>query len=927
MRVTPVPRRLAAAAAAAAVTLTGLITLAPTANAAVDAPGLELLTSDIDPAQPRADVLRVAVVSDFGACGYGIPAKCADQNAVADMIHSWNPDFILTGGDNNQQQATEEQVRLSAEPYMADIEAGKFFPIFGNHDFGNTCDAVGAQYSMQYFKVPLSYRAVLGNGLLEWVNPNGACQTSNGTRMPAIYDDYLATVQNSRASWVLTGVHQPPYSSGVSGNNINRRWAIQPQVDLLISGHDHHTEHIITPDGDNLVLTGNGGDGTTRLFTPTTGSQWRDNKHLGAMRLTITPETLRAEFVALGGETQYEFTLGHDADGDTIVLDQSEVDPGGGTDPNPAVPAKREVSFDVAAGTSDGLTAVQYPDGPWTQAEVDGRRAIQLQRNPMGGANQLYLQVDDAAMSGGPFGMEAEVTYRSPVAGSFNLQHENAAIGEAYSPATPVAIAGSQVGTWQTATIPLPAAAFNNRQNGGSDLRLTAPANLPLAISAITIRSTAPAGVTARMVAGQEPDGLAPVEYSSGPFTWGVADGRQVLQTLPNPESTTSGNLYMAVDDRYLSGGPQRAWLVLTYLPQSAGRFQVQYENAAVGTTYYNATAVEVTADQVGTWQTTTVDLPDAAFNNRQNGAADFRLRLPQNYPMAIAEMRLTTIDPANTPDPPTEEEPPTIPGSVLNPVSWSAERAGGLDPIAYGSGPFTLESDDTGGYLQVQRNTINSGNNLYLTADDAMLYGGPHEVWFTVEYRSPVEGRFELQYEDAVTGAAYLSTDPVTVTAGDVGVWKSATWHLPAAQFQNRQNGGADLRLRGADNLPLQIRSMRISPTDPAITPPQPTGPMTIRDTSVTARVPAKGNAVAQVVLTLQCSTDKPWCRERVTVTYEGETIDSKQVTIEADASRQLTLNFRGGAREALRAGADITLDVQIGDATSRVTVTPLAG
>jgi hypothetical protein len=276
-------------------------------------------------------------------------------------------------------------------------------------------------------------------------------------------------------------------------------------------------------------------------------------------------------------------------------------------------------------------------------------------------------------------------------------------------------------------------------------------ANLPLAISAITIRSTAPDGVTARMVAGQEPDGLAPVEYSSGPFTWGEADGRQVLQTQANPESTTSGNLYMAVDDRYLSGGPQRAWLVLTYLPQAAGRFQVQYENAAVGTTYYNATAVEVTADQVGTWQTTTVDLPDAAFNNRQNGAADFRLRLPQNYPMAISEMRLTTIDPADTPtDPPTEEEPPTIPGSVLNPVSWSPERAGGLGPIAYESGPFTVESDGTGSYLQVQRNTINSGNNLYLTADDATLFGGPHEVWFTIEYRSPVEGTFELQYEDA---------------------------------------------------------------------------------------------------------------------------------------------------------------------------------
>ncbi|SCL39352.1 hypothetical protein GA0074692_5333 [Micromonospora pallida] len=98
----------------------------------------------------------------------------------------------------------------------------------------------------------------------------------------------------------------------------------------------------------------------------------------------------------------------------------------------------------------------------------------------------------------------------------------------------------------------------------------------------------------------------------------------------------------------------------------------------------------------------------------------------------------------------------------------------------------------------------------------------------------------------------------------------------------------------------------------------------MTIRDTTVKARVQAEGNAVAQVVLTLQCRTDKPWCRERVTVTHKGETIDSKQVTIEADATRELTLNFRGPAREALRAGPAITLDVQIGDATSHVTVTP---
>ena len=669
MLTTPAHRRLAATAAASALALTGLVAVGPLASAATipAEAGLELITDDIDPTQPRAEALNVAVISDYGACGFGIPEKCADENAVADMVHSWDPDFILTGGDNNQQQATEEQVRVSLEPYMQDIQAGIFFPVFGNHDFGNSCDAEGAKYSMEYMKVPLSYRAVLGNGLLEWVNPNGACETSDGDRMPAIYDDYVATVENSDATWVLTGVHQPPYSSGKSGNNLNRRWAIHPEVDLMISGHDHHAEHIITPDGDNLVVTGNGGDGTTDLFAPTTGSQWRDNENLGAMRLTITEETLRAEFVALGGETMYEFTLGHDADGDTVVLDQSDVDaPDPVTDPNPAVPARSEVSFDVAAGKQDGLKPVQFNDGPWEQAEVGGRQAVQLLRNPDGGGNHLYLHVDDAAMSGGPYDMEAEVTYRSDVAGSFTLQYENGATGEAYSRATGLRVEPDQVGAWQTGTIALPAASFNNRQNGSSDLRVLASDNLPVAISAITIRSTAAA-----------------------------------------------------------------------------------------------------------------------------------------------------PTDPADPADP-----APTVPGSVLNPVSWTPDEAAGFGPIEYESGPFTIETDDTGSYLQVQRNPVNAGNNLYLGADDSKLFGGPHDVWFTIEYRSPVAGQIVLQYDDATTGTAYHSADPIVVAEEDVNTWQTATVHLPAALFQNRQNGSADMRLRGGDNLPFQIRSIDISTEKPAEEP-----------------------------------------------------------------------------------------------------------
>lgn len=827
---------IATTAVAAAIAVSGA--LAGTTAQAQPA-GLELITPDIDATRPKADEVNFAIVSDHAGCSWGEDtSKCADQWAVADMIRSWNPDFILTAGDNDQQQATEEQVQRSIKPYLENVEAGNIFPIFGNHDYGNSCDAEGAKYTIQYWGVPTDYRAVFGNGLVEWLNPNGACQTGTAANPPAIYDDYIASVNNSEATWVLTGVHQPPYSTGKSGNNTNRHWVINDGVDLVVSGHDHHSEFISNEDGE-FVITGNGGDGTTGLYTPTTGSQWRQNDNLGAMRVKATAEQLHAEFVALGGEVMYEFILQKNADGTSDVVYQTPWEPPVTEAPTTGVPAKSEVSFDIAAGTSDDLTPLQYPDGPWEYADVDGRKAIQLTKNPSGGGNHLYLDVADEAMSGGPYDVEMEISYRSDVAGSFVIQYENAETGAAYDRSLAVTISADQVGQWQTATVPLPSANFNNRQNGSADMRLMGSSNLPLQVSAITIRSTGQDERVVSMHGNSEHEGLSPIEYPSGPFSYVTVDGTQAIRMEDRTDGATTNNLYLSVDDRIISGGPFDAWATITYRSEEAGRFAIQYDDAASGAAYFNPGTLTIDEAQVGQWQTVTIPLPQAMFQNRQNGSADLRIIGPGGTNLLISEMQISLFDPAN---PPFDEEP----GVTGEDVSWTAAKADGLNPIPYESGPFSIVDLDGEQVLRVDKNPVNVGNNLYMGVDDLRIHGGPHKVWLVVEYMAPVAGRWTLQYDDATSGAAYHDAEAVAVTDDMAGKWQTAMIPMPAAMFQNRQNGDADFRLRGVDNLPMYIRSMEITFTEPVEEPtPDPVEDVV---TSVAAATVAPAGRIANV-------------------------------------------------------------------------------
>lgn len=80
--------------------------------------------------------LTLAVVGDFGRC-HEAGAECEAEKAVARLVASWAPNYVLTTGDYNYPASVSATMSPNLQPYRAYIEAGRFLPALGNHDWGH----------------------------------------------------------------------------------------------------------------------------------------------------------------------------------------------------------------------------------------------------------------------------------------------------------------------------------------------------------------------------------------------------------------------------------------------------------------------------------------------------------------------------------------------------------------------------------------------------------------------------------------------------------------------------------------------------------------------------------------------------------------------------------------------------------------------
>jgi hypothetical protein len=191
---------------------------------------------------------QVALVGDPGV-------DDAHELEVADMVHTWLPDEVLALGDLNYDTGLNSTIDARVGKYYgryiypfkgsalygtgSATQTNRYWPIPGNHDWGNTCGDSNsgcsctsnlARVAPYIWYMPTNgrryYNTVLGGGLVEIFALSSDCNEPDGTTSTSVQGQWLKTqLAASTATWKLVLIHHSPFSSGTShGSNPRTQW-------------------------------------------------------------------------------------------------------------------------------------------------------------------------------------------------------------------------------------------------------------------------------------------------------------------------------------------------------------------------------------------------------------------------------------------------------------------------------------------------------------------------------------------------------------------------------------------------------------------------------------------------------------------------------------------------------------------------------
>jgi tartrate-resistant acid phosphatase type 5 len=254
--------------------------------------------------QDTPEGARFAVIGDYGVGD-------EREQSVATMVKNWEPDFVITTGDNNYPDGEASTIDPHIGQYYQDFiapyagsygfgaETNRFYPSLGNHDW----HAEGAEPYLEYFVLPGNeryYDVVRGPVHLFAVDSDEA--EPDGIASDSIQARWLQSkLAKSTACWQLVYFHHPAYSSGKHGSTEVMQWPFQTWgADAVLNGHDHMYERIMVDDFPYFV-NGLGGGSIYQFRTPVPGSTVRYNDTFGAMLVTATRSTITYQFIAVDG--------------------------------------------------------------------------------------------------------------------------------------------------------------------------------------------------------------------------------------------------------------------------------------------------------------------------------------------------------------------------------------------------------------------------------------------------------------------------------------------------------------------------------------------------------------------------------------------------------------------------------------------------
>jgi tartrate-resistant acid phosphatase type 5 len=249
-------------------------------------------------------LVRFAVIGDFGLDGMS-------EAKVADLVASWDPDFIVTTGDNNYFEGSEATIDRNIGKYYCQFignylgkpgqgsAVNRFWPSPGNHDWL----APGLRPYTDYFTLPGNERYYdVARGLVHLHSVDSDFGEPDGNTKDSVQAHWLkGTLANSTACFDVVFFHHPPFSSGPHGSTFEMQWPFEAWgADVVLAGHDHDYERLEVG-GIPYFTVGLGGASIYDFVTilPETRMQYHDQ--FGALRVTADRHGMTFEFIDVNG--------------------------------------------------------------------------------------------------------------------------------------------------------------------------------------------------------------------------------------------------------------------------------------------------------------------------------------------------------------------------------------------------------------------------------------------------------------------------------------------------------------------------------------------------------------------------------------------------------------------------------------------------
>jgi hypothetical protein len=254
------------------------------------------------PARAATFTFTFAVVGDFGSGN-------RNETAVASMIESWHPDFVLTVGDNAYPLGSAALLdRDIFGPYAAIMRESAWFPALGNHDVKANhgkpeLDAFHSLGSERW------YRFTWGNAAVVVLDSD--VSVAPGSPQLRFAQGALALPSCFRfAAW-----HHPPWEPPGRALSPGLRRTIVPLVEkdgvqVVFEGHLHAYTRSRPHDGVLYVTVGTGGaELSTDAGDLTIPSARVVQGHFGALRVDVTGRTARFRYETVDGQVRDDFRL------------------------------------------------------------------------------------------------------------------------------------------------------------------------------------------------------------------------------------------------------------------------------------------------------------------------------------------------------------------------------------------------------------------------------------------------------------------------------------------------------------------------------------------------------------------------------------------------------------------------------------------